>query len=122
MPDLPHMIIPTTNDFTFEVTFSEMNREPGFRDDIRVAMSESGSPNTRILKGDRCSILLTVDEAERLARALLQAAAASRLADRPGGRTERSTEPPLSGAVSDPPGLSGAGVAARARSRRRSVS
>jgi hypothetical protein len=79
------MIVPTTNDFTFEVTFSEANREPGFEDDIRVAMWESGPPNTHMLKGDRTSLLLTVAEAERLAEALLQAAAASRARSRPGG-------------------------------------
>ena len=77
------MIVPTSNDFTFEVTFSIADREPGFEDDIRVAMWESGSPTTHMLKGGRCSVLLTIGEAERLAEALLQAASVSRLAGRP---------------------------------------
>lgn len=86
------MIISTTNDFTFEVTFSLADREPGFEDDIRVAMWESGPPNTRLLKGDRCSVLLTVQEAECLAEALVQAAEASRLAGRPARRSGRSKQ------------------------------
>jgi hypothetical protein len=90
-PWLP-MIIPTTNHFTFEVTFSGANREPGFEDDIRVAMWESGPATTRMLKGDRCSVLLTIEEAERMAEALLKAAAASRSVARPERRTNRSRQ------------------------------
>ena len=86
------MIVETDNDFTFEVTFSVLNREPGFMDDIRVAMREPGPATARLLRANECSVLLTPKQAERLAEALLQAAKASRATEQPTRRTRRSTE------------------------------
>ena len=86
------MIVETSNDLTFEVTFSELDREPGFEDDIRFAMHEPGPPEARILRAATCSILLTPKEAERLAKALLRAAAASRATRQSKRRTNRVTE------------------------------
>jgi hypothetical protein len=65
------MIIETDNYLTFEVTFSVRNREEDFNDDIRFAMRESGPPTARILRSEECSLLLTPNQAERLAEALL---------------------------------------------------
>jgi len=72
------MIIETQNNFIFEVAFSILDREPGFDDDVRVAMRETGPKAMRILRSDQCSVLLTADQAERLGQALLEAAKQSR--------------------------------------------
>ncbi len=74
------MIVETDNDFAFEVTFSPLDRESGFDDDIRIAIRESGSKTTRLLRADQCNVMLTPDQAEQLGEALLQAAHASRAA------------------------------------------
>jgi len=86
------MIIETDNYLTFEVTFSACSREEGFNDDIRFAMRESGPPTARILRGDQCSLLLTPNQAERLAEALLQAAEQSRATGNGERRTSRSRQ------------------------------
>jgi len=86
------MIIETDNYLTFEVTFSLCNREEGFRDDIRFAMRESGPPTARLLRGEQCSLLLTPNQAERLAEALLQAAEESRATGNRERRTIRSRQ------------------------------
>ena len=86
------MIIETDNYLGFEVTFSLNNREEGFNDDIRFAMRESGPPTARILRCDQCSLLLTPNQAERLAEALLQAAEESRATGNRERRTSRSRQ------------------------------
>jgi hypothetical protein len=86
------MIVETDNYLTFEVTFSVGNREAGFNDDIRFAMRESG-PTARILRTDECSLLLTPNQAERLAEALLQTADESRAAGNRERRTSRPRQP-----------------------------
>jgi len=83
------MIIETDNYLAFEVTFSLQNREEGFNDDIRLAMRESGPPTARILRADRCSLLLTPNQAERLAEALLDA-----VQGKPSDRKSRAANKP----------------------------
>ncbi|MHC1767404.1 MAG: hypothetical protein AB9869_24520 [Verrucomicrobiia bacterium] len=84
------MIIETANYLTFEVTFSISDREEGFNDDIRFAMRESGPPTTRILRCDQGSLLLTPNQAEQLANALLEAAEQSRATGNRERRTSRA--------------------------------
>jgi len=86
------MIIETDNHLTFEVTFAVYNREEGFNDDIRFVMRESGPTTARNLQGDESSLLLTPNQAERLAEALLQAAEESRATGNRERRTSRSRQ------------------------------
>jgi len=72
------MVINIDEEVRFEVSFDPFDREEGFADDIRFAIHEEGRYDIRLLAGDEMSILLTVDQAEALARALLAAANASR--------------------------------------------
>jgi hypothetical protein len=88
------MIVETDNYLTFEVTFSLDNREDGFNDDIRFAMRESGPPTARILRCDQGSLLVTPNQAEQLARALLQAAEESRATGNRERRTRRCRHQP----------------------------
>jgi hypothetical protein len=52
--------------------------EEGFLDDIRFSIQEKGPREIRLFAADETSILLTVEQAEQLALALLQAADKSR--------------------------------------------
>ena len=72
------MIIPTTNEITIQVYFDSQDREEGWPDDIAFVLTETGRKDTRIFPSDETRFLLTPDEAEQLAHALIQAAAASR--------------------------------------------
>jgi hypothetical protein len=63
---------------TFKVTFDPADREEGFPDDIRFSIREEGPRELRMFAADESSILLTVEQAEQLAAALLKAAEASR--------------------------------------------
>ena len=62
----------------FEVSFSVLNREEGFEDDIRFAIADTAPPGERLFEVDEISILLTPAQAEQLAAALLEAARVSR--------------------------------------------
>ena len=62
----------------FEVSFSVANREEGFEDDIRFAIADTAPPGMRLFESDEIGILLTPEQAEHLAAALLEAARQSR--------------------------------------------
>jgi hypothetical protein len=62
----------------FEVSFSVLNREEGFEDDIRFAIADTAPPSARLFESDEIGILLTPAQAEQLAAALLEAAQQSR--------------------------------------------
>ncbi len=66
------------NHLSIEVSFSTLNREPGFDDDIRIGFSETGDRKINIFKGNTTSFLVTPGQAEQLAQALLEAAEQSR--------------------------------------------
>jgi hypothetical protein len=70
--------IKITEQITFEVSFDPADREEGFPDDIRFLIREEGPRELRMFAADESSILLTVEQAEQLAAALLKAAEASR--------------------------------------------
>ena len=67
-----------TDTVTFAVVFNLADREKGHLDDIRFSIRETGPSNLRMFAADETRLLLTVEEAERLAAALLKAAQASR--------------------------------------------
>ena len=67
------MIIQVDETFSIEVSFDLADREEGYQDDIRFRLIESGPKETKILKGDSTSFLLTVEQAENLAVSLKQA-------------------------------------------------
>ena len=62
----------------FEVSFSVLNREEGFEDDIRFAIADTAPPDMRLFEANEIGILLTPAQAEQLAAALLEAARSSR--------------------------------------------
>jgi hypothetical protein len=62
----------------FEVSFSVLNREEGFEDDIRFAIADTAPPDMRMFEAKEIGILLTPAQAEQLAEALLEAASVSR--------------------------------------------
>jgi hypothetical protein len=62
----------------FEVSFSVLNREEGFEDDIRFAIADTAPPDMRLFEANEIGILLTPAQAEHLAAALLEAAQQSR--------------------------------------------
>ena len=67
------------NNVRIGVEFSEVNREEGFDDDIRISLSEPGPKEPRrLFTGDRVSFLMTPAQAEKLGQALLDAAEESR--------------------------------------------
>ena len=65
------------NHLSIEVSFSTLNREPSFDDDIRISFSETRDSKIKLFKGDT-SFLVTPGQAEQLAQALLEAAEQSR--------------------------------------------
>ena len=73
----PTKVITLDEEFRFEVSFDPVDREDGWDDDIRLTMHESRRGDIRLLAADSTSILLTADQAEALANALLAAAKAS---------------------------------------------
>ena len=72
------MIIQVDETFSIEVSFDLADREEGYQDDIRFRLIESGPQKIKILKADSTSFLLTVEQAEKLAVSLKQAATASK--------------------------------------------
>ena len=62
----------------FEVTFDPWDREAGYDDDVRFTIHETADDPLRVFAADVTSILLTPDQAELFAHALLAAAEASR--------------------------------------------
>lgn len=64
--------------FEFRVSFSPLDREAGYEDDIRFEMVERQPEQLRMLSASAVSILLTAEQAEKLADALRAAADASR--------------------------------------------
>jgi hypothetical protein len=72
------MMIQVDDMLTLEVSFHPANREEGYEDDIRFALKESGPKESRLFPAEELSFLLTPDQAERLAAALVGAAAESR--------------------------------------------
>jgi hypothetical protein len=62
----------------FDVSFSVLNREEGFEDDIRFAIADTAQPDMRLFAADEIGILLTPTQAEHLAAALFEAARVSR--------------------------------------------
>jgi hypothetical protein len=71
---------------TLEVYFNLADRAIGYEDDIRFALQQFGSPTTWLFPANEISFFLTVPQAEQLATALLQAAAASKNDPSPGVR------------------------------------
>jgi hypothetical protein len=72
------MIIQVDDTLAIEVSFSMSDREIGYDDDIRFAFYQSGSKETWLFPSNETGFLLTVDQAEKLASALQQAAEESR--------------------------------------------
>jgi hypothetical protein len=72
------MIIQVDENIAVEVYFDPADREEGFEDEIRFCIHESAPENLRLFAADETSFLLTIDQAERLASALQQAAADAR--------------------------------------------
>jgi hypothetical protein len=57
----------TENNVRIGVEFSELNREEGFNDDIRISLSEPGpKEHRRLFSGDQISFLMTPAQAEKL--------------------------------------------------------
>jgi len=63
---------------SFEVYCDPADREVGYEDDIHFGILETGPKELRMFQADETIILLTCDQAEHLAAALVAAAAASR--------------------------------------------
>ncbi len=76
------MIIPIDLGVRFGVKFDPRDREEGYDDDIRFTIYESAAGPLRMFAADETSILLTPEQAEQLALALLTAVAASRATPR----------------------------------------
>jgi hypothetical protein len=72
------MIIQVDENISIEVYFDPADREEGFQDDIRFRLIESGPKERRIFKSDMTGFLLTAKQAEQVASALQEAAAASK--------------------------------------------
>ena len=72
------MMMRVCDTLTIDVHFDPADREEGHDDDICFALKESGPPGTRLFPADEISFLLTADQAERLASALISAAQESR--------------------------------------------
>ena len=66
------------NHLSIEVSFSTLNRESGFDDDIRIGFSETGDRETKLFKDNTVSFLITPKQAKQFAQALLEAAEQSR--------------------------------------------
>ena len=62
------------NHLSIEVSFSTLNREPGFDDDIRIGFSKTRDREIKLFKGDTASFLITPEQAKQFAQALLEAA------------------------------------------------
>lgn len=71
------MVIQIDEQIRFEVKFDLLDREEGYDDDIRFVISETTSGPERVFAADETNLLLTPDQAELLARALLVAASRS---------------------------------------------
>ena len=52
----------------FEVSFSVLNREEGFEDDIRFAIADTAPPDMRMFEANEIGILLTPAQAEQSGR------------------------------------------------------
>jgi hypothetical protein len=76
------MILQVDETLAIEVHFDPADREAGFADDIRFALSESGPAEFRLFPADEIAFLLTPEQAEQLAAALQQAAAESQATPR----------------------------------------
>jgi hypothetical protein len=72
------MVIRIDEQIRFEVGFDPLDREEGYDDDIRFAIHEAGPKSMRMFAADTTSILLTPDQAEQMAHALLAVAQTSR--------------------------------------------
>jgi hypothetical protein len=72
------MIIEIDEQIRFEVSFTPLDREAGWEDDIRFAIHETGPAEFRLFAADETSLLLTPAQAEQFAAALLEAARVSR--------------------------------------------
>ncbi|MBM4024621.1 MAG: hypothetical protein FJ280_04345 [Planctomycetes bacterium] len=67
------------NNIRIGIEFSELNREEGFDDDIRISLSEPApTERRRLFRGDEVSFLVTPAQAKKLGHALLDAAEESR--------------------------------------------
>jgi|GEM_PF-1903205 len=84
------MIIKLDDHISFEIHFDPLDREEGYDDDIRFAIQETPpSPDFRMLAADEISILLTPNQAEKMAMALWQAAQDSRSTRKPGKKAKK---------------------------------
>jgi hypothetical protein len=72
------MIIQVDETLSLNVSFDLSDREEGYEDDIRFAISDTAPKGARLFEADRISFLLTPAQAEKLAMALLEAAKESR--------------------------------------------
>jgi hypothetical protein len=72
------MIIQVDGNMSIEVNFDPADREEGWDDDVRFCIHESGRDSVRLFAADETMFLLTVEQAERLASALQEAAAERR--------------------------------------------
>ena len=76
------MIVQVDQTLALEVYFDLADREEGYEDDIYFGLKQSGPKEMWLFPADETGFLLTADQAERLASALMRAAAASRSAPR----------------------------------------
>jgi len=72
------MRVQVDDNLAIEVCFDITDREDGYEDDIRFSINETGPKEFRMFRADTTSFLLTAEQAEQLAQALMQAAQASR--------------------------------------------
>ncbi len=77
------MIIRVDEQISIEVYFDPADREEGYEDEICFRIHESGPKDLRMFAADETSFLLTIEQAERLASALHEAAMKSRRTPRP---------------------------------------
>ena len=66
-------IIQVDENISLEVYFDPADREPGFEDEIRFRIYESGPKDMRLSEAGRTGFLLTIEQAEQLAAALQKA-------------------------------------------------
>jgi hypothetical protein len=72
------MITQVDENTAIEVCFDPADHEEGFGDDIRFCIYGSGPGEVRTFAAEKTSLLLTCEQAERLASALQEAATESR--------------------------------------------
>jgi hypothetical protein len=72
------MDVQIDDELEIRVSFDVFGREEGHDGDIRLALRQSGDKRMWLFSSDEIFVLLTPDQAERLAAGLAQAVEASR--------------------------------------------